>query len=194
TRVTPGKSLPGIRFWSDFSFPVISLFVPGSLFPNILKLRSWSDAHVRVVPLHSQQTVLKPVSRSLSVTFAELCTRMSVREERQKELTGNFNNRRDSNGSHHQGEFRIRSAGRRIFAPANTACTRQHEARQHETRQDAGRGHGEDAIHGEVPRESTRHLGPRDGLSRGRWEAGVAAYEFQDFERSGCARDPGGDE
>jgi pentapeptide MXKDX repeat protein len=33
--------------------------------------------------------VLKPVSRSLSVTFAELCTRMGVREERQKELTGN---------------------------------------------------------------------------------------------------------
>jgi pentapeptide MXKDX repeat protein len=45
--------------------------------------------HVRIFPLHSQQTILKPVSPPLSVTFAELSTRMGVREERQKELTEN---------------------------------------------------------------------------------------------------------
>jgi hypothetical protein len=42
-------------------------------------------AHVNCM---SYQIILA-VSRSLSVTFAELCTRMGVREERQEELTDN---------------------------------------------------------------------------------------------------------
>src|SRR6266849_7222215 len=98
--------------------------------------------------------------------------------------------RRDSNGSHDQGRFGIYGAGGGVSAAAIATCTRQHEARQHETRrnearQDArrqndARREGQDVGDGEVPWQGARHFGTRDGLSRGGWQVGAAADQFQD--------------
>ena len=84
-------------------------------------------------PLLSQQRVLKPVSRSLNVTFAELCTRMAYGKSAKRSSPEKLNNRRDSNGSHDQGGFGIGSVGRRLFAPANTA---QDSMKQDNTKQE----------------------------------------------------------
>jgi len=91
------------------------------------------------------------------------------------------------------------SVGRDISTPVITAGARQHETRRHEARQNARRqddarrqrkDSGTGKFHGKVHATSGRATVYQEA----EWKAGAEADELQDFERPGCARDPGGDE